>query len=57
MRGGRVGRGALRRVLKVVGSERRVSPGTLKRVESDSIAELGDSNNGRVILLDKFPET
>jgi hypothetical protein len=44
------------RVGEVVGSEGRVSAGTLEGVESDAVAELCDSNDGRIILLDKFPK-
>jgi len=55
--GRRAGRSALRRVVEFVGSEGRVSACTLERFESDAVSKLGDSDDGRVIFLDKFPET
>lgn len=47
----------MRRVFELVGSEGRVSAGTLERVESDTVTEFCDSNNRRVVLLDEFPKT
>lgn len=44
------------RVGKVVGSEGRVSAGTLEGVESDAVTELCDSNHRRIVLLDEFPK-
>lgn len=57
LRGGRrVGGSTLWRVREVVGSEGRVSAGTLQGVESDAVAELCDSDDWRIVLLDKFPK-
>lgn len=47
----------MRRSVEVVVSEGRVPARTLERFKGDAVAELGDSNDGRVIFLDKFPKT
>lgn len=47
----------MRRSVEIVGSERPVPARTFERFESNAIAELGDSNNGRVIFLHEFPES
>lgn len=57
MRRGRAGGGSLWRVLEFVGSQGRVSACALERFEGHTIAEFGDSDDGRVVLLNKFPET
>lgn len=57
LRGGRAGGGALWGVVEVVGSKRRIPACALERFEGHAVAEFCDANNGRVVLLDEFPET
>ena len=53
---GRGGGAGGRRVVDLVGAERRIPTSTLEGVESDAVTELGDSNDGSVALLNEFPE-
>jgi hypothetical protein len=57
LRRGRAGGGSLGRILEFVGSQGRVSACALEGFEGHTVAEFGDSDDGRVVLLDEFPET
>lgn len=51
------GRAGGRRVVDLVGSERRIAASTLEGIKSDAVAELSDSNDRGVALLNELPET
>lgn len=57
MRRGRAGGSSRWRIVKVVGSEGRVPACALEGFKGHTIAQLGDADNGRVVLLDEFPKT
>lgn len=55
---GRVGAGggALRGRSEVISAEGQISARTLEGIQCHAVSELCNSNDGRVILIDEFPE-
>lgn len=54
--GGGAGGSGFGRVCDLVGTKRGVPARPLERFEGHAVTELGDTNYGRVVLLDELPE-
>lgn len=50
------GRGRLRRLREVLGAQGRASAGSFQAFQCHAVAELGNADDGRISLVDKFPE-